>query len=108
MEGPGNNPPPPDLEGLTWRLITRDDLPVLVELASACHLADGGLGFMFEPDNLKDQYFPDAPGTAIGAFASNGHLVASAAVYASGEPDVQRVIIVGHVQPDLRGRGILS
>ena len=70
MENSTINPAPPSLAGLVWRPITRDDLAALVDLAGACHLVDGGRHFMLEPENLTSSYFPDAPGAAVGAFAS--------------------------------------
>ena len=59
------DPAPPSLSGLAWRAITRDDLGALVKLADACELVDGGLALMNEPGNLKDRYFPDAPGSGM-------------------------------------------
>jgi mycothiol synthase len=106
MENKTSHPSPPDLAGLTWRQITRDDLAELVELASTCLMADGGLGWMFEPDALINRYFPDAPGTAIGAFTPGQHLVASATARLGGDSSRQQVTIAGLVRPDLRNRGI--
>ena len=106
MENTAFDPHPPDLEGLTWRPITIDDLAALVELAGECLLADGGLAFLFEADYLKERYFPDAPGADVGAFGPDGRLAACTAVHTRGDPGAQRVIIYGLVRPDLRGRGI--
>jgi ribosomal protein S18 acetylase RimI-like enzyme len=100
------NSSPPDLTGLTWRTISLDDLQTVVELARTCLLSDGGLSFLFEPDVLKDRYFPDAPGTGIGAFDLDGRLVACSTVYISGEAGAQRTRIVGQVRPDQRDKGI--
>jgi mycothiol synthase len=91
---------------LTWWAITHDDLAALVELAAECYLADGGLGFMNEPDNLSERYFPDTPGAAMGAWAAGGNLVACAAVHLIRESDTERAIIVGQVRPELRDKGI--
>jgi mycothiol synthase len=91
---------------LTWWAITHDDLAALVELAAECYLADGGLGFMNEPDNLSERYFPDTPGAAMGAWAAGGNLVACAAVHLIRESDTERAIIVGQVRPKLRSKGI--
>ena len=106
MENSTINPAPPSLAGLNLRDITRADLAALVELAAECHLADCGLPFMNEPDYLRDRYFPDAPGTAIGAFAADGHLVACTTVHIARESGTERAVIVGQVQPKLRNRGI--
>lgn len=100
------NPPPPSLDGLIWRPITRDDLAQLVDLAVICYLSDGGLHFLFEPDNITSRFFPDASGAAIGAFAADEQLVACNTVYISSDSGTRRATIVGHVRPDLRGRGI--
>ncbi len=100
------SPAPPNHTGLVWRLVNRDSLPALVELANACFSADGGLHFVFEPDSISDRFFPDAPGTAIGAFGPDGRLVACAAVHLEDDADAQQAVIVGHVRPDVRNQGI--
>ncbi|MEW5985972.1 MAG: GNAT family N-acetyltransferase [Chloroflexota bacterium] len=106
MNNPTITPPPPALPGLTWRQVDRDDLGVLVDLAHTCLVADGGLGFLFEPDALTDRYFSDTPGARIGAFAPDRRLVACAAVHLDGDSGDQRAIIVGQVRPDQRSQGI--
>jgi mycothiol synthase len=106
MENSTINPAPPSLTGLVWRPITRNDLEPLVDLAGTCFLVDGGLHFMLEPENLTSNYFPDAPGTAIGAFAPDQSLVACTTVHLGGNSGEQRAVIVGQVRPDLRNQGI--
>jgi mycothiol synthase len=106
MENDAIHPAPPNLAGLAWRPLLREDLAALVDLAGACLRADGGLPFLFEPDILQDTYFPTAPGAALGAYASDGRLVACAAVHAGGGAGAPRATIVGQVRPDLRNRGI--
>jgi len=106
MANSTTNPALPSLADLIWRPITRDDLAALVDLASACFLVDGGLHFLFEPESISDRFFPDAPSAAIGAFAPDGRLAACATVHLDGDSGSQRAMIVGHVQPDLRGKGI--
>ncbi len=106
MENSTITPAPPSLAGLAWRQITRDDLAALVDLASACFLADGGLHFLFEPESISGRFFPDAPDAAIGAFAPDGRLAACATVHLDGDSGSQHAMLVGHVQPDLRGQGI--
>ena len=91
---------------MVWRPITRDDLAALVDLASTCFLDDGGLHFMLEPENLTSNYFPDAPGAAVGAFTPDQSLVACATVHLDGDSGAQRAVIVGQVRPDLRNKGI--
>jgi len=97
---------PPGQDGLTWRPITRDYLHQLVDLAKACFLSDGGIHFLFEPDEIGSRFFPDEPGIAIGAFNVDGQMVACSRVSASDNPGTAHATIVGHVRPDLRGRGI--
>jgi mycothiol synthase len=106
MENATINPSPPNLAGLIWRTISRNDLAALVELAHTCLLIDGGLSFLFEPDTLLSRYFPDVPGRGIGAFAPDERLVACATVYISGDSGTQRATTVGQVRPDLRNQGI--
>ena len=107
MENATINPSPPNLAGLIWRPISHNDLVALVELAHKCHLVDGGLSFMIvEPDTLMSRYFPDAPGTGIGAFTPDERLVACATVHISGDSGTQQATIVGQVRPDLRNKGI--
>jgi mycothiol synthase len=104
-------PAPPFLSGITWRAITPDDLPALVELAGACFLADGGIGWMFKLESLSERFFPDAPRAATGAFAPEGRLVACAAVHTQEDANrtravITRAVIIGHVHPGLRNQGI--
>jgi ribosomal protein S18 acetylase RimI-like enzyme len=103
------NVAPPSLVGFSWRPITLDDLAALVELAEECRLvdgvADGGLALMNEPDNLRDRYFPDAPGAAIGAFSADEHLAACNTVHLVRESGTERAIIVGQVRSEWRNRG---
>ena len=91
------NPVPPSLANLILRPIARDDLAVVLDLAGACYITDGGLHFMIEPDFLQDRYFPEAPGSAIGAFAADGRLVACATVHLGGDTGKQHATIVGQV-----------
>jgi mycothiol synthase len=106
MENSTVQPAPPHLAGLTWRAISRDDLAALCELAAECHLADGGLAFLNEPDNLKDRYFPGEPLASIGAFADAGRLVACTTLHLARKPGQERAMVVGQVRPEWRGRGI--
>ncbi len=99
-------PPPPILDGLTWRPFTRDDLPELVELAQTCHSSDGGLPFLFEPDEIIHRFFPDGPGAAIAAWNTGGQLVACTLVTVSGDTSRFQATIVGHVRPDMRAKGL--
>jgi mycothiol synthase len=98
-------PVPPSLANLVWRPITRDDLAALVDLAGTCFLVDGGLHFMLEPETLTSNFFPNAPGIAIGAFAPDQSLGACTTVHLAGDSEMQQVAIVGQVRPDLRNKG---
>jgi mycothiol synthase len=100
------DPAPPDIERLTWRRLDRADFAVLAELAKRCLAVDGGLGFLFDAENLQERFFPDAPAVAIGAVDGDGRMAACAAVQLAGESGEQRAVMAGHVRPDLRGRGI--
>jgi len=106
MENSITDPAPPLLSDLVWRTLTRDDLTALVDLAVGCYSRDGGLAFMNEPDSILDRYFPERPGSAIGAFTLEGKLVACSSVHIHREPDMERVNLVGQVRPDLRNKGI--
>jgi len=104
--GEAIDPAPPDTEGLTWRRLGGADLAALAELAGACLAADGGLGFLFDAENLQKRFFAEPPAAAIGSIDAVGQMAACAAVHLAGDSDEQRAVIVGHVRPDLRGRGI--
>ncbi len=106
MQNPTINPAPPAIADLLWRRLNPADLSTIAELAHACHLVDGGLAFMLQPDNLQRRYFPDAPGAAIGAFTPDGHLVACATAHHQGEAAGQPVSIAGQVRPDWRCKGM--
>jgi len=100
------DPTPPDITGLSWRALGSDDLAAIVELAAACHAADGGLAFMIEPGTLKGRYFPETPGAAIGAIDADGSLAACTTIHLSSDAGTQRATIVGQVRPERRGRGL--
>lgn len=99
------SPAPPNLEGVTWQSISRDDLMAVVELAEECWRVDGGLAFLNVPENLVGRVFPDAPGAGIGAFADKG-LAAYVTVHLGRRMGTERAFIVGQVHPDWRRKGI--
>lgn len=101
-------PAPPNLAGIIWRPITDNDLAKLTDLAKTCYHADGGLHFLFEPDEIARRYFPDAPIRSIGAFATDGRLVACNSVYLTNNSETQIAMSIGQVHPHLRNRGIGS
>ena len=100
------NPTPPNLSDLDWRPVTGDYLTALVDLVGTCYLSDGGLHFLFEPDEIIGRCFPDASGVTIGAFTPDEQLAACCSVYIGNVIDTQLAMIVGQVRPDQRGRGI--
>lgn len=106
MENASSIPVPPHIDGLVWRPIRQDDLEAIVELSQSCHAVDGGIGFMFEPDEIKSRFLPDQPRSGIGACASDGRLAACASVSIRGDAGGQRARMAGQVRPDLRGGGI--
>ena len=100
------NPAPPNLPGLVWRPIGRDDLAAVVELARACLRADGGLPFLFEPDAVQNRFFSDTPGAGIGAFDPDQHLGACVTVHRDRGVSPQRATLAGYVRSDLRRQGL--
>ena len=106
LENATISPTPPNLPGLVWRPIGRDDLAALVELARVCLRADGGLPFLFVPDILQGRFFPDTPGAGIGAFDMDQRLGACVTVHLDGGVSPQRATLAGYVRPDLRRRGL--
>jgi mycothiol synthase len=106
MENASNIPVPPNMIDLRWRPIGEKDLEAIVELSQRCLAADGGIGFLFEPDNIKSRYLPDGPSSGIGAYAPDGALAACASISISGDSGRQRARIVGQVRPEVRRRGI--
>ena len=100
------NPAPPNLPGLVWRPIGRDDLAAVVDLARACLRADGGLTWLFEPEPVQKRFFPDTPGAGLGAFDSDQRLAAAITVHLDKDESPQRVTLTGCVRPDLRRRGL--
>ncbi len=89
-----------------WRSIDPDDLEAVVELAQSCYAMDGGIGFLFEPEEIHSRYLPDQPGSRIGAFSPDGRLAACASVSIHRDPGRRRARIVGQVRPEVRGRGL--
>src|SRR4051812_12863975 len=100
------NPASPNLPGLVWRPIGRDDLAAVVDLARACLHADGGLSFLFEPDVIEGRFFSDAPGAGLGAFDPDQRLGAAITVHLDKDESPQRATLTGYVRPDLRRRGL--
>ena len=93
---------------LSWQKLGVEDLEALTSLARSCYQADGGLSFLFEPDILRNWYFPEVPGTAIGAFAPDGRLIACESIYVLESDGGRKAKTFGLVRPDQRNKGIGS
>jgi len=106
MENARNFSVPPNWINLIWRPIGQNDLKSIIVLSQNCQVVDGGIGFMFEPDNIQSHYLPSEPSSRIGAYAADGRLAACASVSIIGDSGRQRARIVGQVHPDIRRRGI--
>ncbi len=106
MEDASNIPVPPNMIDFIWRPIGQNDLQAIIELSHSCYAVDGGIGFLFEPDIIQSRYLPNEPSSGIGAYTSDGRLVACASVSIIGDPGRQRARIVGQVHPDVRRRSL--
>jgi len=100
------SPAPPNLPGLIWRPIGRDDLAAVVDLARACLRADGGLTWLFVPDVIQTRIFPDTPGAGMGAFDADQRLGACITAHLDKDTSPPRATLAGYVRPDLRRRGL--
>jgi len=96
----------PTVPGLSWRSLQPNDVGAITELATMCLEVDGGLPLGASDTYIQEHYLPALPGSSIGAFEVNGHLVACAAVQPTNTPDDYRITIVGQVHPTYRKRGI--
>jgi mycothiol synthase len=86
--------------GIAWRALNTDDTAALETLGRSCQATDGG--FLFLP---IASYLADAA-PAIGAFGTNGELLAYTAVRLTEAPGEALAAIIGQVHPTARGRGI--
>ena len=96
------------LPGLAWCSLRDSDLPALLALAQACLAADGGLPLAAEADFLLARSLPQAPGRAVGAWDTGGHLIATVAVQPVGPTAPCSLAISGMVHPAWRDRGLGS
>jgi mycothiol synthase len=94
------------IPGLRRETLRRSDLPALTALARASLAADGGLPFLFEPESLLELFLPDRRMEAQAVWTPGGALAACASVSLVGEKTPRRAVILGHVHPDWRGRGL--
>ena len=105
MDSPDENLAPPTTHGLSWRSLQPIDLGAITALATACLAADGGLLLGATDAYLREHYLPARSGSSIGAFETDGRLIACAATQPTHTANEYRTTIVGQVHPDLRRRG---
>jgi mycothiol synthase len=94
------------MDNLTWRPVTHDDMPAIADLAKACYRSDGGLGFLFAPQEISGWFFPEGMGAATGAWDADGRLVACSTVTLFIDSGTHRATILGFVHPGMRRKGI--
>ncbi len=105
MDTPDENPAPPTAPGLSWRSLQPIDIEAITALATTCLAADGGLLLGATDAYLREHYLPAQSGSSIGAFETDGGLVACAATQPTHTANEYRTTIVGQVHPDHRRRG---
>jgi len=92
----------PDLPGLTWRALTRADLPAVLSLQAAC-LELGSAAHSPVIDFERIEYAPNT----LAAFDAASRCVAYAVVFVIDALKHElRAFLEGLVHPDWRGRGI--
>lgn len=98
-----------DEHGLTWRPITREDVPALARLVAHSERVDQA-GIYTDETELSAQF--DHPGLnpgedTLAAVLPDGELAGFGVVYpAPAARKVQRLFLSGGVRPDWRGRGL--
>lgn len=97
---------PPNIEGLTWRPVSPEDVTSLAALAEECWQTDGGLQLLIEPENLKGNIFLEGPRVSLGGFDAQGHLAAAVTLHLLGGVGKRRGRTIGYIRPDLRGKGL--
>lgn len=101
-----SKPIPPELPGIGWRTLDRDDIEAIDKLIEACREVDGGLPIELDRDVVQDRYVSGNLVVSIGAFEPSGQLVACAVVRRIGSPETSRISATGHVHPNYRRRGL--
>lgn len=98
----------PEVDGAAWRPLTPADAAVMSTLQQACFEVDGG--YRITPSEMRDEFdlYGDHVDTnSIGAFTTEGELVAMAWSQASSCAATEhRFFILLFVHPDRRGRGV--
>lgn len=97
---------PAPREGLTWRPLTRTDVPALGALVAACESTDDP-PYRTTPDELEEALFAGADRApemnTLGAFSATGEAVAYARVRVlPGDERIVRAFLGGGVHPDHR------
>jgi mycothiol synthase len=106
---PAVAPLPSDVDGLTWRPLTRDDVPALTRLLNAVEEADAA-PFRTAPDEVDDEFdgeWKDHARDTLAGVDADGVIRAYARVnQPPGDARVVRAFLDGAVDPQWRGRGI--
>ena len=105
MDSPGEYPAPPTAPGLSWRSLQPIDLGAITALADACLAADGGHLLGATDAYIREHYLPARSGSSIGAFETDGRLVACAAIQPTHTANEHQITLVGQVHPAYRSRG---
>ena len=105
MDSPDENPAPPTTPGLSWRSLQPVDVGAITTLADTCLAADGGLPLGATEAYIREHYLIARSGSSIGAFETDGRLIACAAMRPTHTTNEYRATIVGQVHLDHRGRG---
>ena len=106
---PADVPLPTGTDGLTWRPLTRDDVPALARLITATEDADAA-PYRTSAEEIDDEFDGDwkdhARDTLAGVDADGVIRAYARANQPPGDARVVRVFLDGAVDPQWRGRGI--
>ena len=106
---PADVPLPTGTDGLTWRPLTRDDVPALARLVTATEDADEA-PYRTSAEEIDDEFDGDwkdhARDTLAGVDADGVIRAYARANQPPGDARVVRVFLDGAVDPQWRGRGI--
>ena len=106
---PAELPLPSDTFGLTWRPLTRDDVPALTRLLNAVEEADAA-PFRTSAEEVDDEFdgeWKDHARDTLAGVDADGEIRAYARVnQPPGDARVVRAFLDGAVHPQWRGRGI--
>lgn len=106
---PAVAPVPTGTPGLTWRPLTRDDVPALTRLVTAVEEADGA-PFRTSAEEIDEEFdgdWKDHTRDTLAGIDADGAIRAFAQVnQPPGDARVVRAFLDGAVDPQWRGRGI--